>query len=180
MDKSETRGATKKSIEDFISKRNFLFIRLLVIDLNDNQPKFSEAEYKFVLNETTEMKAHYSMGQYFDEKDPLVYYYNLLNATCNKLKETIRVKAVDSDEGLNSVVKYKISQQKHLKNPNAKMANLQITKEDRYNTGAEIYSDSIFYIDEATGEIYLVICKMLNDENRQKVGKIVNCDKILN
>lgn len=179
-----------------IDEHNYLLIRLLVTDLNDHQPRFNETKYAFFINETTEYKLHYAASSSrrlapqkkplndndyedddddSDEEDTANYYALLLNETCAHLRSSIRVHADDLDEpGVNSLVTYKISHHKHLRNRNivkksasSSSAKIQImNKEDqRFQDASEVGSldDSAaaFYIDEQSGAVSLLVCKQI-------------------
>ena len=163
--------------EQVINKDNFMLIRLLVTDLNDHQPKFNEPKYTFHMSEITEFKAHYSkhvQNLLLNEKNSSFYYTTLLNESCHRLKDLVKVSAQDADEGLSALVKYKITQKNHLKNPNNvnKLASssFQMLKDDvRIRHGSEINSNDMFYINEHTGEIYLSVCKLIEEGRLNKV-----------
>ena len=179
--------------DQLIDEHNFLFVRLFVADLNDHQPKFNESKYAFYINETTEYKSHYSMSTSFgndqqqtrdQQDDESAYYFAMLNETCSRLSSRIRVRAYDLDEGVNSIVKYKISHQKHLRNPNGKLAassavggkNFQMLNENRYQmseseNGGGLEA-SAFYIDEQTGAVYLHVCKQIDDGDFNMVNSL--------
>lgn len=164
-------NSLEASVNDLIvNKQSFMFVRLILNDLNDNQPKFNETKYTFYINEITENKLYYSEAiRKLDEKNSSNYYYSLLNETCYHLKMSLHVDAYDLDAGLNSIVKYKITHQKHLRNPYTKMSILDMSEENRYIDSFELNSDSIFQINEQTGSIYLRICNLLEDLSYEKV-----------
>ena len=186
--KDKNKLENTKNLHDLISHRNYLLIKLVVNDLNDNQPIFTEPKYVFSINESTEFDKHFSNLNYLksnDENNENEYYRMLLNATCSSLKSKIKVKANDADAGLNSLVKYKIIQQIHRKNSNFKPNNQpfhpfnvknalhRANDQTQFNPNsfghnphnqiaANLDPDSLFHIDELDGSIYLAICKSLN------------------
>lgn len=132
LDSAELEKLRRKSYDELIEGGNYLFVRLKVNDLNDNAPKFTQSKYVFQLNETTEYKIHYHGDglSYLHEQD-VMYFNHLLNQTCRLLSSRLRVSASDPDEGLNSLIKYRLLQQIHLKRQN--FGNFQLAKEERHH-----------------------------------------------
>ena len=88
------------------------------------------------------------------------YYSNLLKLTCETVRKIVRVKAIDNDQDLNGLVKYKIVQQVHRKHPGFK---------SNFNTifnglSEETSPEYLFRIDENTGAIELGFCSNLTDK----------------
>ena len=131
-----------------LDEQNYLIIRLNINDLNDNQPLFTQKKYVYHLNETTELSEYYSPIKYED------YYQELLRQTCNQLKSTLSVKAIDYDYGENGIVKYKIVQQIHRKSSQDKSKYSNNEKENK----------AIFHIDENSGKVTLHACKNIDFE----------------
>lgn len=115
-----------------------------------------------------------------DQEDTTANYYALLlNETCARLRSSIRVHADDLDEpGVNSLVNYKISHHKHLRNRNvvaktsaSSSGKIQFmnTEDQRLQDASEMGSldDSAaaaaaaFYIDEQSGAVSLLVCKQI-------------------
>ncbi len=158
-DKNETLPFYSFSPNENINNNSFMFIRLTVIDLNDNLPRFDESKYIFNLNEATELSMH--------SPDAQSYYLNQLGVTCAYLRKEIRVRAMDSDLGANGQIKYKIIQQVNRKNPSFKanwMKIVQLTSDETESVPDEatLNPDAHFTIDKLTGQIYLKICDNLN------------------
>lgn len=160
------------TLKEEIKEKNYMLIKLLVNDLNDNIPKFEKSKYIFNLNETTELSTENDVTT---EKK---YYFNILKQTCLNLKSQIRVKAVDGDLGLNGLINYKLIQQVHRKNVNFKSNLNKILQQSAVDESSNfmiseslIDPDALFSIDKQTGSIYLKVCEHLNSKksiNRQK------------
>lgn len=130
--------------------------------MNDNSPIFSQFKYNFQLNEIIE----------YEETPLLINYAELLNKTCLKLKDSLRVHATDKDLGLNGKIEYKIIQQVHRKNSNYKENLNQILKKSN-QIGSSLDPNSLFVIDKSDGSIYLAICKWFFDDEKtlKRLGK---------
>jgi hypothetical protein len=160
------------TLKEEIKEKNYMLIKLLVNDLNDNIPKFEKSKYIFNLNETTELSTENDVTT---EKK---YYFNILKQTCLNLKSQIRVKAVDGDLGLNGLINYKLIQQVHRKNVNFKSNLNKILQQSAVDESSNFITseslidhDALFSIDKQTGSIYLKVCEHLNSKksiNRQK------------
>lgn len=183
---SEPAAADELQIDD----HNYLLVRLLVTDLNDHQPRFDESKYTFYLNETTtaeSSKQHYSAtttttttassssSRTVAHEMAVRHYTALLNATCARLRARIQVRAHDLDEGVNAVIKYKISHQKHFRNTAAaaaavgnggdKLALIGNNEDRFFHTESELDDlDASFHIDERTGSVGLHVCRRLSDD----------------
>ena len=159
------KNKPRNTSEYFIHGTNYMLIRLVVADLNDNSPVFSQFKYTFKVNEVTE----YSNNQ--KSTDESEYYFEILNHTCQYLKHELQIKATDKDLHLNGLIKYKLIQQVHQKNPNFKhnlnkILNKVASNEE--NPGfrfmsSNLDSSSLFSIDENEGAIWLTVCYGLEE-----------------
>jgi hypothetical protein len=165
-------------LEDYskIRNRNFVLMKLVVNDLNDNQPAFTESKYVFEIKETVQFDEFYSSAN-----NDFEYYANLLEQTCLILKNRIKVTALDMDYGFNSLIKYRIVQQVSRKNAHTSYSTHPFNAVNLKNKPANsqqhhhqhdtsnlyirprtdnIDEESLFYIDESDGTISLVACVM--------------------
>jgi len=137
-----------------ISPNNYMLVRVLVTDLNDNSPLFTLPKYEFYLNEIVVDYKEFSFSR-------------LLNKTCKSLRDKLYVVAIDSDDGLNGQVQYKLIQQVHRKNINFKdnfnrILNNELQQHQQQQQQQNQGPGSLFVIDTNTGQIYLDICQRLN------------------
>jgi len=125
-----------------LSARNYLLVRLLVTDLNDNSPQFGLPKYEFRLDEVVAAA--------------VASHARLLEATCSALQAQLRVAATDADAGLNGQVRYKLLQQVHRKNANFRENAARVLGSEQGPAPG-----SLFVVDASTGQISLEVCQRL-------------------
>lgn len=169
LDKLKTKTLSHQEPTTYLTKslnaRNNVLIRLVVNDLNDNQPRFGQEKYSFNLNEVTEYSTYFELQEPLDElyETERDYYGYMMNATCRMLKNSMRVDATDLDWGLNSRIKYRLVQQIHRKSHvgSGSGASNPGNQAQQLNAHFDDNSEGVFVIDESDGTISLRVCQHL-------------------